>query len=118
MVPAPTASDSELRNPWDEICVQVQFEESFVWHAYEETITAFLAGEVHQLRQFERDAIWLRTEAGTAWDCDDDPHKPAEPPTCDPDITDYILHKYLITAAESWSNSRIRAYLERYERQC
>jgi hypothetical protein len=72
---------------------------------------------VEQLKQFERDAIWLHTEAGVDWDWDDDLHKASEPPTYDPDITDYILHKYLLPAAESWSNRRIRAHLERYERR-
>jgi hypothetical protein len=43
------------------------------------------------------------------------PLKSPEPPTYDPDITDYILHKYLLPAAENWSNRRIRAYLDRYD---
>ena len=110
-----SGDDSKLQNPWDEICVQVQSEESFFWHVYEESMTGFLAGEVEQLKQFERDAIWLRTEAGVDWDWDDNPHKPSEPPTYDPEITDYVLHKYLLPAAESWSNRRIRAYLDRYD---
>jgi hypothetical protein len=114
-----SGDDSKLQNPWDEICVQVQSEESIFWHVYEESMTGFLAAEVEQLKQFERDAIWLRTEAGWNWNFDwnwdDNPHTPAEPPTYDADITDYILHKYLLPAAESWSNSRIRAYLETHE---
>jgi hypothetical protein len=112
-----SGDDSELQNPWDEICAQVQFEESFFWHVYQQTIADILSAEIGELRQFERDAIWLRTEAGFDWDWVDNPEKPAEPPTYSPDIIDHILHRYLLPAAENWSNSRIRAYLERCERQ-
>jgi hypothetical protein len=117
--PTLSGDDSELLNAWDEICVQVQFEESFFWHVYQHTITAIIGAEIEELPQLERDAIWLQTERGFDWsfdrDWDDESQKTAEPPTYDPDITDYILHKYLLPAAESWSNSRIRAYLDRYD---
>src|SRR5205823_5008771 len=48
-----SGDDSELQNHWDEICVQVQSEESFFWHVYEESMTALLAAEVERLKDFE-----------------------------------------------------------------
>jgi len=37
-----SGADSGLRDAWDEICVQVQDEESALWEAYLDTIRAFL----------------------------------------------------------------------------
>jgi len=32
-----SGDDSGLKNAWDEICAQLQFEESFSWDVYDET---------------------------------------------------------------------------------
>ena len=37
-----SGDDSELLNVWDEICVQVQGENSIYWNVYEETINMFI----------------------------------------------------------------------------
>src|SRR5688572_27561288 len=59
-----------LRNTWDEICVQVQYEYSVYWDAYEQTLETTVAGFVDELPAFERDAVWLQTRPGEDWDCD------------------------------------------------
>ena len=33
-----SGDDSGLKNTWDEICVQIQYEESLFWSAYDETV--------------------------------------------------------------------------------
>jgi len=35
-----SGDDSELKTTWDEICAQVQYEESFHWDAYDHTVRA------------------------------------------------------------------------------
>lgn len=39
-----SGDDSELVTTWDEICVQVQYEQSFFWDAYDETVRAGRGG--------------------------------------------------------------------------
>jgi hypothetical protein len=60
-----SGDDSELKTPWDEICVQVQYEASFFWDAYDETVRGILRGYVAELPKHEREAIWLQTAPGT-----------------------------------------------------
>jgi hypothetical protein len=102
---------SGLQNTWDEICVQVQHEESFSWRAYDDTVRALVDGLVAELRAFERESIWLQTPEGTDWDCEE-PEQRESNPVYDSDITNYLLREYIYSAAANWSNSRIRAYLD------
>ena len=44
-----SGDDSGLKNVWEEICVQVQGEESVFWDAYVETIESLLSGSVELL---------------------------------------------------------------------
>jgi len=104
--------DSELKNTWEEVCVQVQFEQSVMWDAYEQTMCAFLAGGVELLRTHEREALWLQTPQGEDWDCEDETDR--EPyPVFNIDIIQYLLRAHLLAEAERWSNPRIRAYMDR-----
>jgi hypothetical protein len=107
-----SGDDSELKNTWEEICVQVQFEQSVMWDAYEQTMCAFLAGEVELLRTHEREALWLQTPQGEDWDCEDNTDRDPYPVFND-DIVRYLLQAHLLAEAGRWSNPRIRVYLDR-----
>jgi len=107
-----SGDDSELANPWDEICAQVQYEQSIFWDAYQETMEAFIGGEVQALQPFERAAIWLQTSQGEDWSFDDDESRESYP-VCEADIVAYIISDYVLSEAGRWSNSRIRAYIDR-----
>ena len=106
-----SGDDSDLKNVWEEVCVQVQGEESADWSAYESTIDGLVELEVEALVSFEREAVWLQTEHAFDWNQE----RSAEPgpiPVLANDITRYIVD--LITAqAMEWSNPRIRQYIER-----
>ena len=106
-----SGDDSTLENTWDEICVQVQGEESYGWDVYEETIETMLESEIAKLAPFEREALWLQTEQGSDWDCQDSDDREAYPVRND-DIATYLLRDYIMEAAGSWTNRRIRAYLD------
>jgi len=41
-----SGDDTPLKNIWDEVCVQVQGEESAMWDTYSETIQSLILGEV------------------------------------------------------------------------
>lgn len=106
-----SGDDSMLANVWDEICAQVQYEESLAWDVYLETVTAMLSGEVDGLAAHEREALWLQTEQGSDWDCEDEDDRDPYPVDLD-EIVEYLLHDYVLAEAGSWSNARIRAYLD------
>jgi hypothetical protein len=107
-----SGDDSELKNTWEEICVQVQFEQSVMWDVYEETMCALLAGEVELLKPYEREALWLQTPQGEDWDCEDDTDRDPYPIFND-DIVQHLFQEHLLAEAGGWSNPRIRAYLDR-----
>lgn len=101
--------NSGLGNVWDEICVQVQFQESVFWSAYEALVRDLVAREVEAMPRLELSAIWLETQQGSDWECEHGDSSSAIPVFGD-DVTDYIVRHVMSTAAD-WSNPRIRAYL-------
>lgn len=50
-----SGDDSELKTTWDEICAQVQYEQSFAWDAYDETVKTLVGGYVSDLPTHERE---------------------------------------------------------------
>ncbi|HWX34930.1 MAG TPA: hypothetical protein VNZ53_46845 [Steroidobacteraceae bacterium] len=107
-----TSGDPLLRTVWDEVCVQVQYEESTLWDAYDETVRSFVAAYVEELPEHEREAIWLQTDQGSDWDCEDPADR--EPyPVVNDDIVGYVVHEFVYSEAGRWSNPRIRAFIER-----
>ena len=106
-----SGDDSCLANTWDEICVQIQHEESFAWDAYEQTVRAIVTGDVEELPIFERDAVWLQTPEGGDWDCDDEDERVSNPVVLD-DIVSYVIRDYIYAQAGDWTNPRIRQYID------
>ena len=107
-----SGDDSELDTTWDEICVQVQDEESVFWDVYDEIVRDMVRAHVAELPKFEREAIWLQTDAGIDWACDEPEDRNSYPVT-DDDIVNYLVPKYVYSQAADWSNARIEAYLVR-----
>lgn len=103
---------SEVISIWDEICVQVQYERSLSWKAYDQSCCALIAGYIAELPKYEREALWLQTDAGNGWECEL-PEERATYPVSDGEIVEYLAQEYLYTEAGRWSNSRIRAYIDR-----
>jgi hypothetical protein len=107
-----SGDDSELENVWDEICVQLQDEESVQWDAYEETVRMLVETIVEKMPQLDRQAIWMQTDAGFKWD-GEDPTERDPYPVSNEDIVGYIIHEHVYEAAGRWSNKRIRAFIDR-----
>jgi hypothetical protein len=108
-----SGDDSALVNAWDEICVQIQGEQSLYWDAYEETVRGVVTSALSGLAPFELDAIWLQTQEGQEWSCDDEEDREPDP-VCEEHIAEYIAAEYVYAEAGSWTNRRIRAYLDRW----
>jgi hypothetical protein len=106
-----SGDDSGLTNAWEEICVQTQTDYGVMWDAFDVTVGQLIEGEVSQLPEYEREAVWLQTPEGEEWDCGDEERR-AEYPVADDEIVEYLKDKYIYPAASDWSNKRIRKYLE------
>lgn len=107
-----SGEDSGLKSPWDELCAQVQYMESFYWDAYEETVRAIVDGYVKDLPKYETEAIWLQTEEGFDWALKE-PEDREPYPVFRGDIVEYVMREGVYLKAGQWSNARIRAYIDR-----
>lgn len=107
-----SGDDSALETTWDEICAQLQYEKSFDWDTYHETVKGIVGVQIAALPKHEREAIWLQTEAGIDWNSEHMVDGEA-PPIFDGDIVDWLAEGHIYTKAANWSNARVRAYLER-----
>ncbi|MDA1053291.1 MAG: hypothetical protein O3C40_22800 [Planctomycetota bacterium] len=103
--------DSGLKTTWDAICVQVQYEQSFYWDAYDDTVRGIVKGYIADLRRHETEAIWLQTNEGSDWQCDDEEDREAYP-VWEGDIINYITSEYVYEEAGRWTNARIRSYFD------
>jgi hypothetical protein len=74
-----SGDDSGLESIWEELCVQMQFQESFAWEAYDETVRANVEEFVADLAPHERDAIWLQTDVGHEWEFSEPQDRKREP---------------------------------------
>jgi hypothetical protein len=106
-----TTSNSELETIWEEICVQVQHEQSVFWDAYDDIVWSMIRGRVDDLPKYQREAIWLQTDADFDWRYEEAESRDAYP-ISDGDIINYLVKK-LYSEAADWSNDRIDAYFAR-----
>jgi len=106
-----SGDDSLLKNVWDEICVQVQGEESWMWDIYLETISTYVASEVKHLNDSTKQAIWLQTQEGFDWETENEDKDTVD--VCEDDIIWYIVDRFILSEAANWTNKRIEKYLER-----
>lgn len=108
-----SGDDSGLKNAWDEICVQVQYEESLFWNTYDEIVQSFVLAYIEELKSYEKLAIWLQTEQGWGWAYDYDGQSDEHPSVFIEDIVQYITQEYIYSKARDWSNNRIKSYLDK-----
>ncbi|WIM05890.1 MAG: hypothetical protein OHM77_00950 [Candidatus Nitricoxidivorans perseverans] len=110
------SGDSGLKNVWEEVCVQVQDEQSFFWETYVETIENLLAGYIEMLDKNARLALWTVTESGQ--DYIDDRQSDDEGDLNIPVDVDEIvamLKESLLSVAENHESSSISRFLQRHE---
>lgn len=103
-----SGDDSGLETVWEEICVQVQGEESALYSSYEDLIDEFAVNELSGLDKETLSALWLRTDNGIEWLCDHEGKESA--PYCIDDIASEICSLVLSEAAD-FENDRIYNHL-------
>jgi len=106
-----SGENSGLLSVWDEICVQLQFEESHYWFAYESIISSAMRSFIGELKTPEKVALSLQTPVGSEWCYDNEDKSYKSFPICD-DIVEFVVSEVLFEKARNWSNSRIRQYIQ------
>jgi hypothetical protein len=105
-----SGDDSGLKNVWDEVCSQVQYEESFFWEVYLDTIRDLICFEMDKLDYEIIEAIWLQTDEGF-YSGDDEEEDEIDLYIKD-DVVEYIMNEFVLKTADEWTNKRIRKYIK------
>lgn len=110
------SGDSGLQNVWEEICVQLQGEESADWDLYADTISLYIGMELEKLDAEEKRVLWLTTDAGWSWiyDHDTDEEGDQSAPVDLADITE-MLSNQLMSRATDFESRNITIFLEGYD---
>ena len=105
-----SGESSWIRSLWDEVCVQMQEEQTFAWDAIDETVRTLVAAKVAKLPAHERAALWLKTDRGIDWTYSDaterDPY-----PVDSADVVEELTRQIYATAC-NWTNPRLRKHAE------
>lgn len=110
------SGDSGLKNVWEEVCVQVQDEQSFFWETYVETMEGLLAGFVELLDANARLALWTLTESGREYidDHQADDGAALDIPVDAVEIVAMLMDG-LLSAAANHESPSISRFLQRHE---
>ena len=95
-----------LKHFWDEICAQVQGEESVVGNLYQEVVADTIRSVIKDWPQLHLQTLWLRTDEGTDWLCEEDV---SVVPVNTNDIVN-MLEQRVYDLASNVSNSRIELF--------
>lgn len=112
-----SGDDSGLCSAWEELCVQVQGEESFFFDAYRDMALNLLRNRAEALPVTEQRMLWWRTDLGWDWLWDASNRSPGEPSPPDPgidldEIATWLFSDALRPLAENFSNAHIQQFLD------
>jgi|GEM_PF-740583 len=120
-----SGDDSGLCNAWDEICVQVQGEESFFWDEYQDVMSDAVLGVLQTFAPRDLAALWLHSAEGWDWGFDIEDEKRDESgvrtlqsllvPYSVEDIAKYIVQNRILVSAKYFTNSQIAEFLNKDE---
>ncbi len=109
-----SGDDSGLASTWEEICVQVQSQESVDWDAYDYTVYDIVWREVKRLPPSVLRTLWLDTIPGQDWLIEAEGEQPDSAPYGIDHVAEHVT-SIVYNMAADWSNRRIRAYFKQYE---
>lgn len=114
-----SGDDSPLENLWEEVCVQVQYQESMLWDFYTDYMQSIISSQLKKLNAITCYAIWLQTDAGEEFLFDYEEHEESGDPIDaleylydEHDVLNHILNDYVLPEADNARNARIEKYLE------
>ena len=102
-----SGDDSGLDTAWDEVCVQVQGEESIFWDAYVQTIDGCIAAAIFELAPALMDTLSAATTSGDDWL--DEPDDEGVLPVFEDEIID-MVRSDLFARADECDNAAIRQF--------
>lgn len=113
-----SGDDSGLTSTWQEICVQVQGEESDSWDAYLLTIHQVVLSGLQGMLPTELKMLWLCTDQGWNWlwdvvNADDDQPAPPHPGVDGHEIARWIWRQILRDIAEQDHHPNVRRFLDK-----
>lgn len=113
--PMLSGDDTCLTSVWEEVCVQVQGEESCFWDAYLKLMHDHVLSGLRDVSRPELEMLWLRTESGWDWLWEVVNAGQGEPPPhpgVDHDaIAQWIVQDFLKPMAEEDNSSSVYRYL-------
>lgn len=101
---------SPLKNIWDEVCIQVQYEYSFYWDYYLLDMENYMSGEIEDLDRETKEAIWKQTRAGMEWEAENEDEEDLV--YGEDDIIEYVLNEFVLSEAMNYTNKRIQKYVD------
>lgn len=105
-----SGDDSGLATFWQELCVQLQHEQSIFWNTYDSTVHEVVQHEVEELQVFEREALWLLTHEGSDWECEEEGERVTHP-VCVSDIVRHVVENGIYEDARFSTNPNVLSYL-------
>ncbi|GMV21826.1 MAG: hypothetical protein AMXMBFR57_17750 [Acidimicrobiia bacterium] len=103
--------DSGLSSVWDEYCAQVHGEHSVFIAEYEQVVEQVAVEQLSRLPREEQAAIWLQTDAASAWEADAEDYDGPVPVDVG-DMVELVLEE-VRTLAANHSNRRLERFLRR-----
>ena len=117
--PLLSGDDSGLTSVWQEICAQVQGEESVFWDAYVQIMRDYVLSRLQTVSAPELEMLWLRTESGWDWLWDVVNAKKGEAhphPGVDQEaIAHWIVQEFLKPLAEEDDSKSVARFLGRWQ---
>lgn len=105
-----------LKNLWDDVCYQIQREQSFYWSHYDDMVFSNVLSLLEGLEDYEVNAIWLQSdevyyqlsELESEGVEIDNQYQTMNISCYLHDITRYVIGEYVYKQAEDWQNNRLR----------
>jgi hypothetical protein len=113
-----SGDDSPLKNIWDEVCVQVQGQESALWDYYLNVIGELIRTELTPVGAETKLAIWLQTDQGADWEMNlesrvsEGEEVPEKIEVDEDGLIEFILNEYVLKTAADYKNKRIVKFLD------
>ena len=107
-----SGDDTPLKNIWDEICVQMQDEQSVMWDAYEDTMLRLIEEKLRKLDNIVLGAIFLQSDAGSRWEGEIEESNPENVDYDIDEIARHVMNEYILQTASNWNNRRIERFLD------
>lgn len=109
-----SGEDSGLTNVWDELCVQVQGEQSPFYDLYLDMAEKMIQALLQEVNPHLQALLWLETEEGQdlRWADEDDVPDLAKI-WVEAEVVAYILQEYVLARAADYTNKKIENYIYR-----